>query len=260
MQVDIALCQIRPMTGSPEMNAETVANMLVSRDEEVLIFPESFLTGYGVSPEGLEERISAALTTISDTCRKYDKAVAVGTPMPSPEGWTNSLAFLSPDGDSYYDKIHLARFGVYAEDGYVAGRKPSMGSYHGIRFGFSICYDIYFPEVLHGCSLRRADVNICISAAATPSAPYFETILPARALENVTYLAFVNNVGPANSLVMAGTSRAVDPLGREIVRCPADTEAVETFTFDTEVLAKARSTRRHLQDFRSDIDWFRQSF
>ena len=125
MQVDIALCQIRPMTGSPEMNAETVANMIVSRDEQVLIFPESFLTGYGVSPEGLEERISAALTTISDTCRKYDKAVAVGTPMPSPEGWTNSLAFLSPDGDSYYDKIHLARFGVYAEDGYVAGRKPS---------------------------------------------------------------------------------------------------------------------------------------
>ena len=96
MQVDIALCQIRPMTGSPEMNAETVANMLVSRDEEVLIFPESFLTGYGVSPEGLEERISAALTTISDTCRKYDKAVAVGTPMPGPEGWTNSLAFRFP--------------------------------------------------------------------------------------------------------------------------------------------------------------------
>ena len=84
--------------------------------------------------------------------------------------------------------------------------------------------------------------------------------LPARALENVTYLAFVNNVGPAGDLVMAGTSRAVDPLGREIVRCPADAEAVETFTFDTEVLANARSTRRHLQDFRSDIDWFRQSF
>ena len=60
-----------------------------------------------------------------------------------------------------------------------------------------------------------------------------------------------------NMKVFAG---AVDPLGREIVRCPADTEAVETFTFDTEVLAKARSTRRHLQDFRSDIDWFRQSF
>ena len=172
-----------------------------------------------------------------------------GIPLPRP-----------PDGDSYYDKIHLARFGVYSENGYTAGRKPSMGSYHGIRFGLCICYDIYFPEVLHGCSLRHADVNICISAAATPSAPYFETILPARALENVTYLAFVNNVGPAGNLTMAGTSRAIDPLGREIVRCPAGDESIETFTFDTEELAKARSIRRHLQDFRSDVDWFRQSF
>lgn len=260
MQVDIALCQVRPVPGDPERNAGTIANMLMSDDADILVFPESFLTGYGTDPSGLDDRISSSLSLLSDLCRKYDKAVAVGTPMAGTRGWTNSLAFLSPDGDSYYDKAHLARFGVYAENGYVAGRRPAMGSYHGLRFGFCICYDVYFPEVLHGCSLRRADVNLCISAAAVPSAPYFETILPARALENVTYLAFVNNVGPTGGLVMAGSSRALDPLGREIVRCPSDSESVERFTVDTEELVRARGIRRHLQDFRLDVDWLGQNF
>lgn len=260
MRIDIAMCQIRPSQGDPERNAEVVADMLMSRDEHILVFPESFLTGYGVDPDGMEDRITTGLSRISDLCRKYDKAVAVGSPVPGQRGWTNSLAFLSPDGDSYYDKAHLARFGIYSEEGYVPGRRPAMGSYHGIRFGLCICYDIYFPEVLHGCSLRRADVNICISAAAVQSGPYFDTILPARALENVTYLAFVNNLGSFGDLTMAGSSRALSPLGDEIVRCPADSEAVGTFTVDTEELVRARGVRRHLQDFRGDVDWLGQSF
>lgn len=260
MRIDVALCQIRPVPGMPERNAETVANMVMSEAADVLVFPESFLTGYGVRPESVSEGIDAGISKISDLCRKYDKAVALGTAMLSDRGPTNTLAFLSPDGDSFYDKVHLARFGVYAEDGFVPGRKPCMGSYHGIRFGLSICYDIYFPEVLHGCSLRRADVNLCVSAAAVSSAGYFEKVLPARALENVTYLAFVNNVGPVAGLTMAGGSRAYDPLGDPIVSCGTEGERVERFAVDTETLFRDRETRRHLSDFRRDVDWLGQSF
>lgn len=260
MRVDIALCQIRPVPGDPGRNAETVCDMIVSGRGDVLVFPESFLTGYGTDPSGLVGDVSDAITRISDMCRKYDRAVAVGAPMRTERGMTNSLAFLSPDGNTFYGKTHLARFGVYAEDGYVPGRMPKMGLYHGLRFGLSICYDIYFPEILHGCSLRRADVNLCISAAATPSAGYFEKILPARALENVTYLAFVNNVGPMAGLTMAGTSRALGPLGDTLAACPADSEDVAVFTVDTEELAKARQIRRHLQDFRRDVDWLGEKF
>lgn len=258
MRIDVALCQMRPVPGNPERNAETVSDMVMSGEGDVLVFPESFLTGYGVRPEGIAEEVDAGLRKISDICRKYDKAVAVGTAMMSDRGPTNTLAFLSPDGDSYYDKAHLARFGVYSEEGYVAGRKPSMGSYHGIGFGLCICYDIYFPEVLHGCSLRRADVNLCISAAAVTSAPYFDRVLPARALENTTYLAFVNNVGPMAGLEMAGGSRAYDPLGEPLASCGTDGERVERFTVDTEVLHRDRGIRRHLTDFRGDIDWLGQ--
>lgn len=254
MHVEIALCQIRPAMGDPEYNIQVVTDMITSTGSDVLVFPECFLTGYGADVSDMFGKISAGLSNISNLCRKYDKAVAIGTPMKTPKGIANSIAFLSPDGDSFYDKTHLARFGIYSEDGYVAGHRPVVASYHGIRFGLSICYDIYFPEVLHACSLNMADVNICVSAAAVPSAPFFERILPARALENVTYLAFVNNVGPMHGLEMAGGSKAFDPLGNEIASC-GQKECVVPFDFDTEALAEARRIRRHLVDFRRDIDW-----
>lgn len=255
MRIEIALCQTRPVPGDPARNAETVANAIVSDSANVLVYPECFLTGYGVRPEGIADEIDSGLSKILDMCRKYDKAVAVGTAMMTERGPTNTLAFLSPDGESYYDKAHLAKFGIYAEEGFVAGSKPGMGSYHGIRFGLSICYDIYFPEVLHGCSLRRADVNLCVSAAAVQSASCFDKVLPARALENVTYLAYVNNVGPMGDLTMAGGSRAYTPMGDVIVECGGDGECVERFTADTEALFRYRDIRRHLTDFRGDVDW-----
>lgn len=260
MRVDIALCQTRPAPGCPDRNAEVIAGRIMSDDADVLVYPESFLTGYGVSPEGLEEDISAGITKISDLCRKYDKAVAVGTARMSDRGPVNSLLFLSPDGDTAYDKTHLAKFGIYAEDGFVAGNRPALGSYHGLKFGMCICYDIYFPEILHGCSLRRADVNLCVSAAAVQSAPCFAKILPARALENVTYLAFVNNVGPMAGLQMAGLSRAMSPLGDTIVQCSGESEDTARFTVNTEELARMRGIRRHLTDYRRDVDWLVQNF
>ena len=254
MRVEVALCQMRPAMGNPEKNAKTVADLVGSDPADVLVFPESFLTGYGERPEGLSERIGSCLSELSDLCRREDKAVALGTARMSPEGARNSIAFLSPDGDVFYDKTHLARFGIYAEDGYVGGSGPVMGRYHGIGFGLSICYDIYFPEVLRPCSLSGADVNICVSAAAVPSAPFFDRILPARALENVSYLAFVNNVGPMAGLDMAGQSRIVDPFGCTVASLGHE-EGIIRFTADTEEIAEMRTVRRHLTDFRRDVDW-----
>ncbi len=260
MQVDIALCQIRPAVGDPELNAERISELLLTEDASILVFPESFLTGYGASLDGISEKVDECLLHISHLCRKYDKAVVVGTARRTDRGDTNTLAFLSPDGDTYYDKLHLARFGIYSEEEYVPGEKIVMGSYHGIRFGMSICYDIYFPEILHTQSLMRSCVNICVSAAARPSAPHFEKVLPARALENVTYLAFVNNVGPMNGLEMAGGTCAFDPLGNRIVSCDDSKEGIVRFTFDTDSLTEARKTRRHLSDFRRDVKWLGESF
>lgn len=255
MKLGVSLCQIRPVPGDADANAETMARMLGSDGSDALVFPECFLEGYGAEPNGAATE--RCIGMLRETCRDSDSALAFGAALRRGGRTYNSLVFLSPDegGCAVYDKTHLARFGIYSEDGFAAGGGPAIGTFRGIGFGLSVCYDIYFPEVLRACALRGASVNICASAAAVPSEPFFEKILPARALENVSYLAFVNNCGRTAGLEMAGGSRAMDPLGAEIVRCGRG-EEVQRFVFDSDALAEARCTRRHLDDFRADIGWY----
>ena len=254
MKVRVALCQFMPDVGDVESNGERMISCLRSDDADVYIFPELFLTGYGADCSLLKDEVQDMVRTISEECRKTDTAAVFGSPRYTDDGVMNSLAFLSPDGDVWYDKAHLARFGVYAENEFTEGRSPAIGLYHGIGFGMCVCYDIFFPEILHGCSLRGASVNICVAASAVQSKPFLDKVISARALENVTYLAYVNNTGPLNGLEMHGCSRGLDPFGEVIAEC-GTSECVSVFTVDTEELERARGIRRHLTDFRSDIPW-----
>ena len=254
MKVRVALCQFMPDVGDVESNGERIISCLRSDDADVYIFPELFLTGYGADYSVLKDEVQAMVRTISEECRRTDTAAVFGSPRYTDDGVMNSLAFLSPDGDIWYDKAHLARFGVYAENEFTEGRSPAIGLYHGIGFGMCVCYDIFFPEILHGCSLRGASVNICVAASAVQSKPFLDKVISARALENVTYLAYVNNTGPLNGLEMHGCSRGLDPFGDVIAEC-GTSECVSVFTVDTEELERARGIRRHLTDFRSDIPW-----
>lgn len=256
MRFEVALCQVRPVPGDADENADTMARVLEKGSSDLAVFPECFLEGYGSEPDGDAVRRNAAV--LWEVCRDTGRALAFGAAVPDSDGVHNSLILITPQEETVYDKTHLARFGIYAENGFVPGDGPVNGRFRDVGIGLSVCYDIYFPEVLHACTLDGAQLNICVSAAAVPSEQYFDRILPARALENVSYLAFVNNCGTMDGLEMAGGSRALDPLGREIVRCGRDDE-IARFVFDTERVDEARSIRHHLEDFRRDIDWLARS-
>ena len=145
MKVRVALCQFMPDVGDVESNGERIISCLRSDDADVYIFPELFLTGYGADCSVLKDEVQDMVRTISEECRKTDTAAVFGSPRYTDDGVMNSLAFLSPDGDIWYDKAHLARFGVYAENEFTEGRSPAIGLYHGIGFGMCVCYDIFFP-------------------------------------------------------------------------------------------------------------------
>ncbi len=254
MIIRLGLCQLAPEPGDPKTNAEAICELLETADADVLAFPEMFLTGYGSDISGLREETEEALRSVRLACESAGRAAAVGAPRWDGGRTYNGCFFLSPDGVSCYDKAHLARFGIYSEDGFAAGNGRAMGSYRGIKFGMCICYDIFFPEILHGCSLNGASVNICCAASAKPSKPFFDAVLPARAVENVSYIAFINNIGTMGNLEMHGCSRGFDPLGNKIADC-GEEECISVMRIDTDHLSECRETRRHLSDFRSDVDW-----
>lgn len=240
--------------GDPESNAKKIVDILMEGTADVYTFPELYTTGYGMDCSGMVSEVSRCIGIVSDACRETDSAAAVGTPWFEEDIMYNSLAFLSPDGDKVYHKAHLAKFGVYSEEGFRQGSGPVIGKYHDVGFGLCVCYDIFFPEILHGCSLHGASVNICCAASAMQSKPFLDTVLPARALENVSYMVYMNNTGPFGDLHMHGCSRCLDPFGRTMIDCGTE-ECKSTVTIDTDDLDEARFTRRHLSDFRNDVKW-----
>ncbi|MDR3283186.1 MAG: carbon-nitrogen hydrolase family protein [Candidatus Methanoplasma sp.] len=255
MGLKIALCQAAAVSGDVGENLRRALSIISQTRADVYVFPELFLTGYGADCEDLEEDVRLAVEKIRLRCMEHDIAVVVGAPTYHGAKVRNSLLFITSDKSWAYDKLYPARFGMYAEHekSFEAGRSPVMAEFKGMRFGLSICYDIFFPEIYRSYAVAGADVNVCISASADASRAYLERVLPARSLENVLYTVFVNNISSGEPKFYGG-SRLVGPLGDTLAEAGGGEDVLCVFV-DRDVVDNARKTRRHLDDLRSDIRW-----
>jgi len=124
-----------------------------------------------------------------------------------------------------YDKIHL--FGLdlgnerYQESKLIEpGDKVIVVSSPFGRIGLSICYDLRFPELYR--AMPDVDVIVVPSAfTATTGRAHFETLIRARAIENLAYV-----IAPAqggyhlSGRETHGDSMIVDPWGVVLDRLP----------------------------------------
>jgi len=255
MGMRLALCQCQATLNDVNSNLNKIMTAVTQTRADVYIFPEMFLTGYGADYALLSDDVQYAVDRMRLWCMERDIAILVGAPSYSSSGIKNSLLFITPGDLVRYDKLYLARFGIYSEKEFVTGSRPVTCSFKDMVFGLSICYDIFFPEIYRNYALSCADINICIAASAKPSKPYYERILPARSLENLVYTVFVNNVGSSGELEFYGTSRLVGPLG-DILCELGDKEETLCVYVDKDVIRNARKERRHLDDRRIDINWY----
>jgi 5-aminopentanamidase len=104
-----------------------------------------------------------------------------------------------------YDKRMLATFGPF-EDGlyFSPGREPGFMETPWGPLGVSICYDLFFPELMKAQALAGATLLVNISASPSSSRRFFEAVLPARAIENALPVAYTNFAGTQESLVFWG--------------------------------------------------------
>jgi deaminated glutathione amidase len=170
---------------------------------------------------------------LAETARRLGVWICAGSlPLEAddPAKVRNSCLVFDDSGQcaARYDKIHLFRIDLdgerHSEDRTIeAGNSVVTCASPFGTIGLSICYDIRFPELYR--SMGPVDLILAPSAftAATGKA-HWETLLRARAIENLAYvLAPAQGGRHANGRETYGDSMIVDPWGvilNRLARCP----------------------------------------
>ncbi len=225
----IALAQISCSRGDKTANLqkmEEYTRKAKEQNAELVIFPELSLTGYVVRDEVYElaEKIPGPSTkTMEKLAKEIGMHIIFG--MPELSGKTeatvyNSAVLIGPQGFiGKYRKIHLPTHSVFEEKRYfrpgynVDAFETKLG-----KIGLIICYDIFFPEISRLVRLKGAKLIVCISASPAVRRTFFETLTVARALENASFLAYVNLMGIEDGLQFWGGSRLIGPNGNLIAK------------------------------------------
>lgn len=147
---------------------------------------------------------------------------------PAPNQVRNSVLVFDPRGQrvARYDKIHLFAFDNGRES-YDEARTIAPGE-HVVTFecggaseprlkvGLSVCYDLRFPELYR--AMMQPDLIVVPAAfTATTGLAHWETLLRARAIENLAWvLAAAQSGQHENGRATFGHSMLIDPWGKVV--------------------------------------------
>jgi predicted amidohydrolase len=163
------------------------------------------------------------------------------------DGVFNRLCFVTPDGGlQTYDKRHLFRYAKEHER-YASGRDRLTIEWMGWRICPLVCYDLRFPVFSRNrYDVERSgglDYDLLLYVANWPAARSYawRTLLRARAIENLCFVAGLNRVGTdGNGLKYDGESAVIDFQGRPLSE-GADEEVVATTTLPARELLAYRA-------------------
>lgn len=236
-----------------EANLEMFSKKIQNIEEktDLIILPEMFTTGFSMNPKELAELSDGkTLQWMISEAKKHHTAITGSVIISENNKFYNRLFFVFPDG-SYekYDKKHTFTLAKENES-YTAGTERLIVNYKGWRICPLVCYDLRFPV----WARNTEDYDVLIYVANWPKVRTvaWDTLLRARAIENMTYCIGVNRVGfDGNEHEYVGHSSVYDVLGKQI-----STSGFDEFT-ETVVLDKRHieENRRHFQ-FLNDRDPF----
>ena len=172
----------------------------------------------------------AAQTFLSEMARKHQIWI-VGGSIPlvatAPDKVRNACLVFDEHGKqvAHYDKIHLFNLDLGNEH-YHEAKTIEAGNQVVVvdspfgRIGLAICYDLRFPELFR--AMKSVDIIVLPSAfTATTGKMHWETLVRARAIENLAYVVAAAQGGyHVSGRETHGHSMIVDPWGRVLDELP----------------------------------------
>ena len=245
--------------GNRNMFTEKLSPMRNSTD--LVVLPEMFTTGFSMNTAQLAEPMDGPTMDWLRTISKDLNAAVTGSFICVVEGnYYNRLIFMRPDGKfDFYDKKHL--FSLAGEQKhFVSGRKRLTVEWLGWQICPMICYDLRFPAWSRNtmgdfvCGhTPYYDLLIYVANWPNKRAHHWKTLLPARAIENQSFIVGVNIAGvDGNGIEYSGDSTMIDYTGQTLTQIPDGQSDIITIVVSLEEL---HAYRKQLP-FLADADMF----
>jgi predicted amidohydrolase len=158
----------------------------------------------------------------------------------------NTGVFAMPSGEvAIYRKMHLSITPFGDENSFVKqGDQFKVVETDLGKIGLLICHDITQPEAARVLTVMGAEIILHPYAWPEAGCLRYESLIPARAVENQLYLASSGQCGPH----FYGHSRLVDFAGKELIKFGRE-EGVKTAMIHLD--AELRWRRDHLPYFKT---------
>ena len=189
---------------------------------DLIVLPEMFATGFSMESALLAEPMNLQVHKWMKQLAAQTGSVITGTVIISEGGnYYNRLLWVEPVGTTqHYDKRHLFRM-ANEDASFASGTELPIFSLKGWKICPQICYDLRFPIwARNHWNSGNAAYDLLFYVASWPAARIsaWDTLLPARAIENLSYCLGVNRVGiDGNQIAYTGHSAAYDFKGERLV-------------------------------------------
>ncbi|WP_347923734.1 amidohydrolase [Pontimicrobium sp. SW4] len=248
--LNIAIIQSDLTWEKPEDNRVHFTNKIDSIKEpvDVILLPEMFTSGFTMHPKHVYETMEG--TTIQWMQKlAIKKQAAIGGSLVIKENdvFYNRFVFVKPNSSiDTYDKRHT--FTLAGENKvYKAGAKKVIIDYKGWKLCPLVCYDLRFP--VWARNVENYDVLFYVANWPKPRIDAWDTLLKARAIENMSYCVGVNRVGlDNNNHEYSGHSAAYDGLGTQLTSLEDEKEGIEIVLLDKKHLSTIRNKLKFLDD------------
>jgi 5-aminopentanamidase len=201
-----------------------------ARGARMLVTPEMFTSGYGISPSQLAELAEdpggpteAAVALIA---RHHELAIVYGHPERAPGGDVyNAATLVGPDGRprGRHRKVHL--YGEMDRRLFAPSPEPPAAfDLDGSRVGMLICYDVEFPEAVRHLAVDGARVVLVPTANMTGFEAVQRFVVRSRAYENGCGLVYANYCGADDVFGYGGLSLICGPGGEVLAQAGAHDE------------------------------------
>lgn len=210
--LELALIQTTLAWQDPAANRKHFQALLEqAHGADLVLLPEMFSTGFSMESAALAEPEDGPTTRwMREQAQAVGAVIGGSLIIQAADGsYRNRFLWAQPDGClAHYDKRHLFRMAGEHQH-YSAGEQRVIVELKGWRVRPLICYDLRFPV----WARNTGDTDLLIYTASWPALRrnHWNRLLPARAIENLCYVAGVNRVGEdPNGHAYSGDSQVLD--------------------------------------------------